>query len=107
MRALYSLLVLLAFATLSSAYTFQLKKEGDAESGEEYVMYNDQKYDLSDEPGKSSLTFLEDDCVVYLDLSKTEPSPFREGNAICKNMFPSSTHQTWEEYVEERLSEVK
>ncbi|VDO15538.1 unnamed protein product [Rodentolepis nana] len=84
MKALYSLLVLLAFTTLSSAYTFQMTKEGDAKSGEEYVMYNDQKYDLSDEPGKSSLTFLEDDCVVYLDLSKTDPSPFRGGNASFK-----------------------
>lgn len=51
--------------------------------GEEpYVNYKGQKYYLSDEPGQDSSTFLENNnCIVYLDLSKTDDSPFRSGNA--------------------------
>ncbi|KAM3173702.1 hypothetical protein ACTXT7_012037 [Hymenolepis weldensis] len=49
--------------------------------GEPYVSYKGLKYYLSDEPGKDSSTFLEQNCVIYLDLSKTDDVPFRSGNA--------------------------
>ncbi|VUZ53282.1 unnamed protein product [Hymenolepis diminuta] len=106
MKALYNLFLILALATLSSAYTFLMMVEYDANGEEPYVNYKGRKYYLSDEPGQDSSTFLERNCVIYLDLSKTDDSSFRSGNAICKSMIPESYPQYWDDYVAGRLSKA-
>ncbi|KAM3173701.1 hypothetical protein ACTXT7_012036 [Hymenolepis weldensis] len=73
------------------------------ETGEEYVEYEGEIFYLTDGPWDVETSFIKNDCVVRMQLSKSILGPQRKGSALCKADYEKFGATDWKEFSEEQL----
>ena len=77
----FGLLIKVSVLRLFSPWLSKLDAFISFIAGKEYITYNgDTKFFLSDEPDRRSVTYLDGDCVIELDLTKSNSNMYRSGN---------------------------